>query len=143
MANVSVAAEWQLLYNQYYRKPEIYPMKRKHIDLSRNKLRIFNSAGVQISETVWRHPGGRLIGMVWTDDQTLICVVQEDSGIEELLHCIAVIEPQYTISGNVEVLLGVSDASVLVVEEDGVQQLGVGLLRGPLQKMVVSGPIYT
>lgn len=230
MANVSVAAEWQLLYNRYYRKPEIYPLRWKNIDLGRNKvacapfggpiavirddskivqlyaesalrkLRIFNSAGVQLSETVWKNPGGRLIGMAWTDDQTLVCVVQDgtiyrynihaellepnismgkecfeqnvvecvfwgngmvciteanqlfciadfknpnpiklaDPGIEELPHCMAVIEPQYTMSGNVEVLLGVDDASVLAVEEDGVQQLGVEMLRGPLQKMVVS-----
>lgn len=39
------------------------------------------------------------------------------------------------MSGNVEVLLGVGD-SVVVVEEDGVHQLGVGI--GPLQKMAVS-----
>ncbi|KAL6328996.1 hypothetical protein AAG906_007286 [Vitis piasezkii] len=227
MANVSVAAEWQLLYNRYYRKPEIYPMQWKHIDLSRNKvagapfggpiavirddskivqlyaesalrkLRIFNSAGVQISETVWKHPGGRLVGMAWTDDQTLICVVQDgtvfrynvhaelqepnismgkecfeqnvvecvfwgngmvciteanqifcisdfknpnpcklaDPNLDEYPLCVAVIEPQYTMSGNVEVLLAVDDL-VLLVEEDGVQQLGVGI--GPLQKMVVS-----
>lgn len=58
-----------------------------------------------------------------------------DTGIEEFPLCAAVIEPQYTMSGNVEVLLGVGDY-VLLVEEDGVQQVGVGL--GPLQKMVVS-----
>lgn len=50
----------------------------------------------------------------------------------------AVIEPQYTMSGNVEVLLGVGEAYVLAVEEDGVQQLGLEVLRGPLQKMAVS-----
>ncbi|GAB4837663.1 vacuolar protein sorting-associated protein 16 [Ancistrocladus abbreviatus] len=232
MAAVSVAAEWQLLYNRYYRKPEIYSMKWKNVDLSRNKLacspfggpigiirddskivqlyaesalrklRIFNSAGVQIAETVWRNPGGRLIGMSWTDDQTLICIVQDgtiyrynihaeliepnmslgkecfehsvvecvfwgngvvcmnenlklfcvpdfnrigenngavvklaDPNLEELPLCMAVIEPQYTMSGNVEVLLAVGD-HVLLVEEDGVQQVGAGV--GPLQKMVVS-----
>ncbi|KAL6570743.1 vacuolar protein sorting-associated protein 16 [Orobanche gracilis] len=47
----------------------------------------------------------------------------------------AVIEPQYTKSGDVEVLLGVGD-HVLRVEEDGVQPLAAGI--GPLQKMVVS-----
>ncbi|KAK9286019.1 hypothetical protein L1049_025222 [Liquidambar formosana] len=227
MANVSVAAEWQLLYNRYYRKPELYQMQWKHIDLSRNKvacatfggpiavirddskivqlyaesalrkLRIFNSAGVQVAETVWKHPGGRLVGMAWMDDQTLVCVVQDgtiyrynvhaelqepnvsmgsecfeqnvvdcifwgngvvciteanqvfavpdfknpkpcklaDPCLDEYPLCAAVIEPQYTMSGNVEVLLGVGD-HVLLVEEDGVQQLGVGV--GPLQKMVVS-----
>lgn len=202
-------------------------MQWKHIDLSRNKvacapfggpiavirddskivqlyaesalrkLRIFNSAGVQISETVWKHPGGRLIGMAWTDDQNLVCVVQDgtifrynihgelqepnismgpeffeqnvvecifwgngmvciteanlifcvpdfknpnpcklaDPELEDYPLCAAVIEPQYTMSGNVEVLLGVGD-HVLLVEEDGIQQMGVGL--GPVQKMVVS-----
>ncbi|XP_057955473.1 protein VACUOLELESS1 [Malania oleifera] len=227
MANVSVAAEWQLLYNRYYRKPELYPMQWRHVDLGRNKvacapfggpiavirddskivqlyaesalrkLRIFNSAGIMIAETVWRHPGGRLIGMSWTDDQILVCIVQDgtvyrynihaelvepnlsmgrecfeqnvvecvfwgngvvcttegneifcipdfknpkpcklaDPGIDESPLCAAVIEPQYTVSGNVEVLLGVGD-HVVLVEEDGVQQMGVGV--GPLQKMVVS-----
>ncbi|MED6220758.1 vacuolar protein sorting-associated protein 16 [Stylosanthes scabra] len=231
MANVSVAAEWQLLYNRYYRKPELYPMRWKHVDLARHKvaaapfggpvavirddskivqlhaesalrkLRLFNSAGHPLADTVWRHPGGRLIGMSWTDDLTLVCVVQDgtiyrydlhaqliepnismgkecfeqnvadcafwgngvvciteqnqlfcipdfrnpkpvplaDPMIEDPPRCIAVIEPQYTMSGNVEVLLGVADDPlVLVVEEDGVQRLGEDLLRGPLQKMVVS-----
>lgn len=58
-----------------------------------------------------------------------------DAGIEEEPLCMAVIEPQYTMSGNVEVLLAVGDR-VLVVEEDGVQEMGVGV--GPLQRMVVS-----
>ncbi|KAL5571351.1 hypothetical protein UlMin_020948 [Ulmus minor] len=230
MANVSVAAEWQLLYNRYYRKPELYRMGWKFMDLSRNKvacapfggpiavirddskivqlhaesalrkLRIFNCAGVQLSETVWKNPGGRLIGMAWTDDQILACIVQDgtvyrynihaeliepniamgkecfeqnvvdcvfwgngmvcitesnqifcipdfknpipcklaDPGIEEPPLSMAVIEPQYTMSGNVEVLLGIGDAYVLAVEEDGVQQLGLEVLRGPLQKMAVS-----
>lgn len=230
MANVSVAAEWQLLHNRYYRKPELYPMRWKHIDLGRNKvacapfggpiaiirddskivqlyaesalrkLRIFNCAGIQLAETVWRNPGGRLIGLSWTDDQTLVCVVQDgtvyrynihaellepnfsmgkecfeqnvvecvfwgngvvciteanqlfcisdfknpnpcklsDPGIEDLPHCMVVIEPQYTMSGNVEVLLGVGEACVIAVEEDGVQRLGEGVLDGPLQRMAVS-----
>ncbi|KAL9319611.1 hypothetical protein ACSQ67_011450 [Phaseolus vulgaris] len=230
MANVSVAAEWQLLYNRYYRKPELYPMPWKHVDLARTKvavapfggpvavirddskivqlhaesalrkLRLFSSSGRPLADTVWRHSGGRLIGMSWTDDQTLLCIVQDgtvyrydvhanliepnlslgkecfednvadcafwgnglvciteanqlfciadfrnpkavklaDPMIDEMPHCMAVIEPQYTVSGNVEVLLGVDDAVVLAVEEDGVQRLGEGVLRGPLQKMVVS-----
>ncbi|XP_062009057.1 protein VACUOLELESS1 [Rosa rugosa] len=230
MANVSVAAEWQLLYNRYYRKPEVYRMTWSHVDLSRNKvacapfggpiavirddskivqlrgesaqrkLRIFNSSGLLLGETIWKHPGGRLIGMAWTDDQTLVCLVQDgtvfrynihaeivepsismgkecfernvvdcvfwgngvvcitesnqlfcisdfqnpnpvqlaDPGIEDPPLCMAVIEPQYTMSGNVEVLLGISEPWVLAVEEDGVQQLGVDVLRGPLQKMAVS-----
>lgn len=231
-AAVSIAAEWQLLYNRYYRKPELYSMRWKHIDLNRNKvacapfggpiavirddskivqlyaesalrkLRIFNSAGNQIAETVWRNPGGRLIGMSWTDEQTLICIVQDgtvyrydihaqviepslslgkecfeqsvvecvfwgngvvcmneafqffcvpdfsnfdsdnkgvvklaDPSLDDPPLCMAVIEPKYTMSGNVEVLLAVGD-HVLLVDEDGIQQVGVGV--GPLQKMVVS-----
>lgn len=234
MANVSVAAEWQLLGDRYYRKPELYhPMRWKHIDLSRNKvacapfggpialirddskivqlyaesalrkLRIFNSAGLPLSDVVWKNPGGRLVGLSWTDDQTLVCIVQDGTvyrynvhaepvepnlsilgrehfdenvidcifwgnGVvcvtetckvfsipdfknptpvrladpaaetEELPHCVAVIEPQYTISGNVEVLLAIGD-SVVMVEEDEVQPLLLPPGDGPLQKMVVSG----
>lgn len=226
MAAVSVAAEWQPLYNRYYRKPELYQMQWKHVDLTRNKvacapfggpiaairddakivqlygesalrkLRIFNSAGIQIAETVWKNPGGRLIGMAWSDELTLICITQDgtvyfyslhaeliktvslgqdcfehsvvecvfwgngvvclneafnlyclpdfknpdpvklaDTNLEEMPLCMAVIEPQCTMSGNVEVLLGVGDY-VMIVEEDGVQQLASE--HGPLQKMVVS-----
>lgn len=229
MEAVSVAAEWQLLYNRYYRKPELYALQwgprmdlsrlrvacapfggpiaairddskivQLHAESARRKLLIFNSAGVPLSSVTWDHPGGRLVGLSWTDDQTLVAVVQDgtvyrynvhaelaapqfsigkdcfahnvkdcvfwgngmvcitgnnqiycvndfknpspvkmaDPGIEEDGPlCMAVIEPQHTMSGNVEVLLGVGD-HVLGVEEDGVQQLGLGL--GPIQKMAVS-----
>lgn len=226
-ATVSVAAEWQILYDRFYRKPELYQMQWKHVDLSRNKvaaapfggpiavirddskivqlyaesalrkLRVFNSAGLQLSELIWRNPGGRLIGMSWTDEQTLVCITQDGSvymynidlesvgsvvsmgrdcftnsvvecvfwgngvvcineafqvfciqdfrnpvscqlaetGIEDFPLCVAVIEPQYTMSGNVEVLLSVGD-QILMVEEDGVQRLSVDV--GPIQKMAVS-----
>ncbi|XP_037491912.1 protein VACUOLELESS1 isoform X1 [Jatropha curcas] len=232
MANVSVAAEWQVLLNRFYRKLEIYQMQWKHVDLSRNKvacaqfggpiaiirddskivqlysesalrkLRIFNSAGILVSETVWKHPGGRLIGMSWTDDQTLICIVQDGTiyryninaeclepnfsmgkecfeqnvvdcvfwgnGVvclteagklfcvadfkdikpykmadlvvemeEELPHCMAVIEPQYTVSGNVEVLLGMGD-KILRVDDDDVRPVEIEELQGPVQKIAVS-----
>ncbi|XP_074280336.1 protein VACUOLELESS1 [Silene latifolia] len=229
---ISVAAEWQMLHNRYYRKPEIYKMKWKHIDLSRNKvacalyggpiavirddskivqlyaesalrkLRIFNSAGVHLAETVWRNPGGRLVALSWTDDLSLVCIVQDGTIYRYNIHaeliepsvslgkecfehsvvecvfwgngvvcmnegfqffcvpdfknlgrdgagvvkladplleapplCMAVIEPKYTMSGNVEVLLAVDD-HVLLVDEDGVQQVGAEV--GPLQKIVVS-----
>ncbi|KAK9132536.1 hypothetical protein Scep_012064 [Stephania cephalantha] len=226
-AAVSVAAEWQLLYNRYYRKPEIYTMQWT-VDLSRNKLacapfggpiavirddakivqllaesalrklNIYNSAGLLISSTRWDRPGGRLIALAWSDDTSLLCAIQDgslhrfsargdplpdpplsfgpecsdqnvsecvfwgngavclteanqifcipdfknpracklaDPELEEFPLCVAVIEPQYTMSGNVEVLLGVGD-HVLVVDEDGVQQVGAGL--GPVQKMAVT-----
>lgn len=126
MANVSVAAEWQLLYDRYYRKPEIYQMRWKHVDLSRNKvacasfggpiavirddskivqlyaesalrkLRIFNSAGILLSETIWKHPGGRLIGMSWSDDQTLICIVQDGTIYRYNIHA-ELIEPNMSM----------------------------------------------
>ncbi|CAL9166156.1 unnamed protein product [Musa hybrid cultivar] len=227
MTAVSVAGEWQLLYNRFYRKLTIYTMQWGRIDLSRHriaaapfggpvaairddskivqlyaesarrKLLIFNAAGRALASAIWDRPGGRLVGMAWTDDQVLVCVVQDgtvyrynvhaelcapqfsmgkecfeqgvvdcvfwgngmvcitegflifcvpdfknpvpcrlsDPGIDEYPLCVAVIDPQYTMSGNVEVLLGVGD-HVLLVEEDGVQQLGVGV--GPFQKMAVS-----
>lgn len=168
------------------------------------KLRIFNSAGLLLSETVWKHPGGRLVGMSWSEDQTLICIVQDGTifrynihaeliepnvsmgkecfeqnvvdcvfwgngvvcvteagqlfcvpdfrtmkpckladipGMAEdallLPHCLAVMEPQYTMSGNVEVLVAIGDG-IVIVEEDGVQNVEMGDLMGPVQKMVVS-----
>ncbi|KAI3749010.1 hypothetical protein L6452_12517 [Arctium lappa] len=58
-----------------------------------------------------------------------------DMGLEEFPLCMAVNEPQYFMSGNVKVLLGIGD-HVFLVEEDGVQIVDDGL--GPLQKMVVS-----
>jgi len=88
-----------------------------------------------------------------TESNQLFCIADfknpnavklADPGIVEPPRCMAVIEPQYTVSGNVEVLLGVGDggeeedAAVIAVEEDGVQRLGGEMLRGPLQKMVVS-----
>ncbi|KAL0306702.1 UNVERIFIED_CONTAM: protein VACUOLELESS1 [Sesamum radiatum] len=116
MAGVAVAAEWQLLYNRYYRKPELYQMQWKNVDLTRNKiacapfggpiavirddakivqlyaesalrkLRIFTSSGRLISETVWKNPGGRLIGMSWTDDLTLICITQDGTVYSYNIH---------------------------------------------------------
>ncbi|KAK9053945.1 hypothetical protein SSX86_026114 [Deinandra increscens subsp. villosa] len=82
MAGVSITAEWQLLGDKYHRKPEIYQLRWRNIDLARNKvacapfrgliavirddskivqlyaesalrkLRIFNSFGRQIFEIV-------------------------------------------------------------------------------------------
>ncbi|KAF2302221.1 hypothetical protein GH714_033770 [Hevea brasiliensis] len=181
MANFSVAAEWQLLGNRFYRKLEIYQMLWKHVDLSRNKvacspfggpiaiirddskivqlysesarrkLRIFNSAGILIAETVWKHAGGRLIGngvVCLTEAGKLFCVADfkdikpyklADPAIgmeDELPHCMAVIEPQYTLSGNVLVLLGVADG-IVTVEDDDVRQVESDDLRGPVHKLAV------
>lgn len=98
MAAVSVAAEWELLYNRYYRKPEIYSMRWGRMDLSRHrvacapfggpvaairddskivqllaesarrKLLIFSSSAQPLASYLWDRPGGRLVGMAWDDD---------------------------------------------------------------------------
>lgn len=102
---VSVAAEWQILDNVYYRKFEVYSMQwrmdlTRHLvacapfggpiaairkweimqlynESARRTLQIFNSAGVALASVVWDRPGGSIVGMSWTDDLTLVCVVQD------------------------------------------------------------------
>ncbi|GAA0157485.1 membrane traffic protein [Lithospermum erythrorhizon] len=223
---VAVAAEWQMLYNRYYRKAEVYVMHWKQIELSRNKvacgplggpiamirddtkivqlysesavrkLRVYSCSGQLISDSVWKNPGGRLIAMSWSDQQTLVCIVQDgtlyfydissrittsltlgfdcftysvvqcvfwgngvvcineafqlfcvpdfnspivvklpDTSLDDFPLCMAVIDPKYTLSGNVEVLLALTH-HVLLLDEDGVQKMGEDI--GPIQKMVVS-----
>ncbi|KAG6541575.1 hypothetical protein Mapa_017028 [Marchantia paleacea] len=58
-----------------------------------------------------------------------------DPHLEEPPHCIAIIDPQFTVSGNVEVLLAVG-TTVLIVDADAVQDHN--LLIGPIQKMTMS-----
>eukprot|EP00249_Psilotum_nudum_P017159 c26189_g1_i1 orf=274-2796(+) len=224
---MSVAAEWQVLYNRFYRKQEIYTMCWQNIDLSRHKvacgrfggpiaiirddtkivqlraesarprLMIFTASGVLLASVPWDRPGGRLIGLGWTNEESLLCVVQDGTVFQYNIHgelqekqismgkecweqgvveciiwgnglvclteanvlfcisdlvspevvklanpnldepplCMAVIEPQYTVSGNLEVLLAVG-SSVLLVDAESVQEQGIGI--GPLQKMTVS-----
>lgn len=145
MANVSVAAEWQLLYNRYYRKPELYPMRWKHVDLARNKiaaapfggplavirddskivqlhgesalrkLRIFSSSGHLLADTVWRNPGGRLIGMSWTDDHTLVCVVQDGTVYRYDVHA-RLIEPNLSLGNNLFIYYFENLGNVLGIE---------------------------
>ncbi|KAL6570744.1 vacuolar protein sorting-associated protein 16 [Orobanche gracilis] len=116
MAGVSVAAGWQLLHNRYYRKPELYHMQWKQVDLTCNKvacasfggpiavirddakivqlyaesalrkLRIFTSSGCLISETIWKKPGGRLIGLGWTEDLILVCITQDGTVYSYNIH---------------------------------------------------------
>ncbi|KAJ7569267.1 hypothetical protein O6H91_01G069300 [Diphasiastrum complanatum] len=225
--SVSVAAEWSVLHNRFYRKQEIYTMCWQRVDLSRHKvacayfggpiaiirddskivqlraesarpkLLIFSSSGVLLSSIVWDRPGGRLIALGWTSKEILLCVMQDgnifqyntqgklleqqislgkecweqgvvdcviwgtglvclteanqlfcvpdltspqplklaDPNLEEPPHCFAVIEPQFTLSGHLEVLLAVGD-SVLMVDADSVQDQAVSI--GPVQKMAVS-----
>ncbi|KAL5220130.1 hypothetical protein ABZP36_024843 [Zizania latifolia] len=58
-------------------------------------------------------------------------------GQDEQVLCMAVVEPQFVMSGSPEILLAVGDR-VLAVDEDGVQTLGEELEIGPVQKMAVS-----
>ncbi|KAM0858443.1 hypothetical protein ACQ4PT_047830 [Festuca glaucescens] len=58
-------------------------------------------------------------------------------GEDEQVLCMAVVEPQFVMSGSPEVLLAVGDR-VVAVDEDGVQLLGEALEIGPVQKMAVS-----
>jgi len=58
-----------------------------------------------------------------------------DPHLEEPPHCFAVIEPQYTLSGSLEVLIAVG-STVLMVDADSVQDQTVSI--GPLQKMTLS-----
>lgn len=104
---VSIAAEWQTMGNKFYRKQEVYTMCWQDVDLSRHKvacarfggpiaiirdeskivqlraesarprLLIFSASGTLLASVPWDRPGGRLIGLGWTDDETLICVVQD------------------------------------------------------------------
>jgi hypothetical protein len=62
-----------------------------------------------------------------------------DPGVaeDEQVLCMAVVEPQFVMSGSPEVLLAVGDR-VMSVDEDGVQLLGEALEIGPVQKMAVS-----
>ena len=62
-----------------------------------------------------------------------------DPGVaeDEQVLCMAVVEPQFVMSGSPEVLLAVGDR-VVAVDEDGVQVLGEALEIGPVQKMAVS-----
>lgn len=106
---ISIAAEWQSLHNRFYRKQEIYNMCWQNIDLSRHKvacsrfggpiaiirddskivqlraesarprLLIFSASGVLLASAPWDRPGGKLVGLGWTDDEILICVVQDGS----------------------------------------------------------------
>ena len=224
---ISIAAEWEVLNNRYYRKQEVYPMCWNGVDLSRHKvacarfggpiamvrdeskmvqlkaesarakLLLFSSSGKLLASVPWDRPGGRLIALGWTDEEVLLAVVHDgtvfqynihgellpeqlslgqecwnqgvaecviwgsglvalteqnqlfsisnlethtvvklaDPHLEDPPHCMAVLEPQYTLSGNLEVLLAVG-SSVLMVDAENVQDQMVDF--GPIQKMTLS-----
>ncbi|XP_078439056.1 vacuoleless1 (VCL1) isoform X2 [Wolffia australiana] len=167
---------------------------------ARPRLRLFSSAGLPIASLPWDKPGGRLVGMAWTDQLVICCLVQDgtlymfdvmgqpsgeplslgkacfeegvadcvffgsglvcrternslfcvpdladpkpcrlaDPGLAAPPTCMAVIDPRFTMSGNVEVLIGMADEDgVMIVDEDGAQRVGAGV--GKVTKMAVSG----
>nr|CAD1823793.1 unnamed protein product [Ananas comosus var. bracteatus] len=46
---------------------------------ARRKLLIFSSSGHPLASAAWDRPGGRLVGMAWSDDLLLHCLVQDGS----------------------------------------------------------------
>jgi hypothetical protein len=99
--------DWHQLANGYYRKQQIYEMAWQDVDLKllnivaapfagpiaaiRNEkliiavtggqmkptMQIYTSSGEKISSFIWDK--GKLVGMGWTDNEKLICVLQDGS----------------------------------------------------------------
>jgi hypothetical protein len=225
---ISVAADWEMMGDKFYRKQLLYAMQWAHgTDLGRHKvacsrfggaiaiirddskivqlraesarprLSIFSSAGALISSTQWDRPGGRLVALGWTEEETLACIVQDgtifmynihgellephismgkecwDQGVSQCVvwdrgvvclternelfsipdlrsphvhklanpsldddpFCMVVIEPQFTRSGDLEVLLA-GTTSVARVDMHSAQEQGRSY--GPIQRMALS-----
>ncbi|KAJ3670766.1 hypothetical protein LUZ60_008192 [Juncus effusus] len=94
---------------KYLRRPEIYSMQWGRMDLSRfrlacasfggpiaairddskivqllaesarRRLQIFSSSGELIASSPWDRTGGKLVGMAWTDDLELACLLEDAS----------------------------------------------------------------
>lgn len=54
---------------------------------ARPRLLIFSSSGVLLASAPWDRPGGRLIGLGWTDDEILMCVVQDGTIFQYNIYC--------------------------------------------------------
>ncbi|KAH6558965.1 hypothetical protein KP509_1Z035300 [Ceratopteris richardii] len=113
---VSIAAEWTTMGDKFYRKQEIYKMCWENVDLSRHKvacapyggpiaiirddskivqlraesarprLQIYSAAGTLLASILWDRPGGRLVGLGWTVDEILVCVVQDGTIFQYNVH---------------------------------------------------------
>eukprot|EP00291_Cryptomonas_curvata_P029101 CAMPEP_0172210498 /NCGR_PEP_ID=MMETSP1050-20130122/35788_1 /TAXON_ID=233186 /ORGANISM="Cryptomonas curvata, Strain CCAP979/52" /LENGTH=250 /DNA_ID=CAMNT_0012890661 /DNA_START=3 /DNA_END=751 /DNA_ORIENTATION=+ len=220
----TAASSWNKLFDRYYRKVELYSMRWGAIDLGkmivsaaqfagpiavlrddkkmslvtagslRPALNIYGCSGILLASVPWK--SGRLIEMGWSDDETLICVLDDGTvqiysvqgrllqtfsmgpefREERVLHCciwgggvvclsrgfclayvdnleeptvrkmpkltdlpsnptsMAIIEPQFTQSKALEVLIAV-DKTILLVDMTSVQDQK--LTAGPLRKMSV------
>jgi hypothetical protein len=226
---ISIAAEWQMMGDKFYRRQLLYSMQwSSSTDLGRHKvacsrfggpiaiirddskivqlrsesarprLSIFSSSGSLISSIQWDRPGGRLVALGWTEEETLACIVQDgtifmytvygellephismgkecwDQGVSHCVvwdrgvvclterhevfsipdlrspshviklanpnldddpFCMVVIEPQFTQSGDLEVLLAAT-TSVLRFDMHSAQEQGRSY--GPIQRMALS-----
>lgn len=113
---VSIAAEWRSMGEKFYRKQEVYTMCWQNVDLSRHKvacapfggpiaiirddskivqlraesarprLLIFSASGILRASIPWDRPGGRLVGLGWTDNETLVCIVQDGTVFQYNIH---------------------------------------------------------
>lgn len=219
-------AEWNQLYDRYYRKREVYAMLWDKMDLSKymvaaapfggplafvrdekkillieqdNQLKpmvqIYSSAGKQLGAFLWDK--GKIAGMGWTEFERLLIVLEDGTimqytlqgklynqfslgkecaeqqvqdcriwgtgfvvmtyalqfftvnsleeprcrhlanpGLSQPPTSWIIIEPQYTLSKNVEVLIATKDGTILVLDAEGCQdQL---LTNGPFTKLAVS-----
>lgn len=113
---VSIGAEWRSMGDKFYRKQEVYTMCWQNVDLSRHKvacapfggpiaiirddskivqlraesarprLQIYSAAGTLLASIPWDRPGGRLVGLGWTEDEMLLCVVQDGTIFQYNIH---------------------------------------------------------
>eukprot|EP00250_Pteridium_aquilinum_P015791 c22759_g1_i1 orf=358-2910(+) len=113
---VSIAAEWRSMGDKFYRKQEVYTMCWQNVDLSRHKvacapfggpiaiirddskivqlraesarprLFIYSASGTLLASILWDRPGGRLVSLGWTDDEILVCVVQDGTIFQYNIH---------------------------------------------------------
>uniref|UniRef100_A0A0D3ES82 Protein VACUOLELESS1 n=1 Tax=Oryza barthii TaxID=65489 RepID=A0A0D3ES82_9ORYZ len=166
-SSVSVAAEWDLLSDRFYRRITVYSPLPCSLNLvallSDGSLLRFRLPDLKPNPSPTPVPllptssGGVADAAFWgggvavlTEDNHVVVTTDIDAadphprefadpcvGQDEQVLCMAVVEPQFVMSGSPEVLLAVGDR-VLAVDEDDVQTLGLELEIGPVQKMAVS-----
>eukprot|EP00271_Cylindrocystis_brebissonii_P000758 TRINITY_DN10976_c0_g1_i1.p1 TRINITY_DN10976_c0_g1~~TRINITY_DN10976_c0_g1_i1.p1 ORF type:complete len:853 (+),score=157.26 TRINITY_DN10976_c0_g1_i1:467-3025(+) len=103
--SVSIAGEWIEIHDCFYSKKELYTMAWQGVDLRENivacapfggpiavvrdqqllqkiggpllvpHIQIFTSAGKLLAVVPFKHSGGRIVGLGWTEEENLACVV--------------------------------------------------------------------
>eukprot|EP01116_Phalansterium_solitarium_P018834 TRINITY_DN5113_c0_g4_i1.p2 TRINITY_DN5113_c0_g4~~TRINITY_DN5113_c0_g4_i1.p2 ORF type:complete len:859 (+),score=366.88 TRINITY_DN5113_c0_g4_i1:2904-5480(+) len=114
MVGFPVSADWSQLSDRFYRKMQLYEMSWQNMDLAkyhlvaapfggplalwrderklvqadtlslRPTLAIYTSAGRLLSSTIWERE--RLVGCGWTDNDRLVCVVDDGTLVFYSLH---------------------------------------------------------